>query len=97
MKLKVVWRYIYETDGVQFVMISGVLKMPMWCATNWDFWVPLKQYHVQDLVRVVDPFYWIMYGVWEMRVLLLTVQLGQLASTIVSILKMQESGVTLAP
>ena len=96
MKLKVALRFIYKACGVLFVMISGVLMMPMLYATNLDFWVPIKQCHVQDLVRVMDQSNWMMCDVWEMRVLLLTAQLDQFASTTVAILKMQVSGATLA-
>ena len=78
------------------MMTSGVLMMPMSYATNWDFWVPINQYHVQDLVRVVDQFNWMTCDVWAMRVLLLTVQLDQLINTTVAILKMQVSDATLA-
>ena len=34
--LKVDWRYITMVDGVQYVMMDGMINMLVWYVHNWD-------------------------------------------------------------
>ena len=43
-------------DGAQFVMMVGVLTMPMSCADRWGLEQPLKQFVMPNLGKAAERF-----------------------------------------
>ena len=56
--MKEEWKCTTIDGGRQFVMITGILLMPMLCADNLDTEEQLQHIEVLTLDRELVPFYW---------------------------------------
>ena len=91
-----VLRFTTMRLGAQFVMITGILVIPVCCAISLGSLVPYQLLAVQHMVRVLILSGLMMCSVREERPLCLTVLITIGDHTIVGIKKMQVLCVTIS-
>ena len=80
-------------SGEQFVMTTGIFKMPGWSVSNWDIQMLWKLHYLHNMDKELDQFGWITCTALEMSLISSRAHIMKLATRTVNMIKMLQLNV----